>query len=170
MLGFILLMMYAMDKMHYVINSAYSMANCLAAIANESQRHILSVTIAEHKEDRSEAQRRLQYVWYTEIAKRQGHDVRYIRDYYMRRYALTIFYRDDINGSTATIDAIKGVKAKGMIEHYEHIIKGFVKNITTNSFNVSQNKEYLDLVYMHAINQGIQLTVPEDLKYSYEAS
>jgi len=154
-----------MDKQHYVISSPEVMANCLAAIASESQKTVLAVTIAEHKEDRSQAQRRLQYMWYTQIAKDQGHTTKYIRNFYMRKFALQIFYRDDINSSADTLDAIKDLKAKGMSQHYEALLHGFVENITSNSFNVSQNKEYLDSVNLHATNQGIQLRVPEDLRF-----
>ncbi len=157
-----------MDKTVFTISSNEILVNCLSVITREHDNQLIDVTISDHKADRTGAQRRLQYMWYTDIAKSQGHTVEYIRNYYMRKFALMIFYRDDINSSADTLDAIKDLKAKGMNAHYEALIHGFVENITTNSFKVAQNKEYLDSVYMDAVNAGIQLRVPEDLMYAHE--
>ena len=158
-----------MDKMLFTICNNEVLINCLSTITREHEKQLIDVIVSDHKADRTAAQRRLQYMWYTDIAKHQGHTIEYIRDYYMRKFAVNIFYRDDINCSADTLDALKDLKARGMIQHYEALLHGFVKNITTNSFTTSQNREYLDSVFMHASDNGIALRVPDDLKYAYEA-
>lgn len=157
-----------MDK--FILNSDSVRANCIAFLSQIPSDGSKEVTINDVKEKRSQGQRRLQWMWYTDIAKEQGYQPEFIRDYYMRKFAVRIFYRDDINGSADTLDAIRDLKARGMNEHYEALIHGFVKNISSNSFSVKQNKEYLDLVYHDAIEKGLVLKVPEDLKYAHETT
>ena len=84
----------------------------------------------------------------------------------MYKFAVPIFYRDNIevNGvySADTIDAIRQVKAAGLGQNYEQLMRAFVSGITSNSFTVAQNTEYLKAVDHHAMEQGIVLFVPRD--------
>ncbi len=126
----------------------------------------VTVTISDRKEDRSQAQRRLQWKWITQIADFVGEDKSSIRNRLVYRHAVPIFYRDNIviNGvySADTIDAIRMLKAQGMIEQYQQLMRGFVSSISTNSFTVKQNTEYLEAIFNEATEQSIELFVPRD--------
>lgn len=125
------------------------------------------VLIREAKSGRSSKQRRLQWKWYSEIGSSWGWETKEVRDYYMKKYAINIFYRDDINGSANSIDVIRDLKAEGMKMHYNEMVNCFVKNITSNSFNVKQNHEYLEQIDRHASQQGMRLTIPGEMQSIY---
>ena len=159
---------------HLDIDAPEITNNCFAEIRSQlGGGNELTVAISNAKESRSQAQRRLQYAWYTQISNEQGEAVSVIRNRLMNKFAVPIFYRDniEINGvySADTIDAIRLLKANGMIQQYQQLMRGFVSSITSNSFTVKQNAEYLKHVDHWANDQGITLFVPggfEAAKYN----
>lgn len=142
--------------------------NCIAFIRSElSSDKPLRVVITEKEQSRSQAQRQLQWSWYTQWANFSGDDKQVIRNRLMYRFGIPIFYRDNIviNGiySADTIDVIRDLKAKGLNMQYQQLIMQFVANISSNSFTVKQNTEYLESVFNFANEQGVSLFVPGDL-------
>lgn len=141
--------------------------NCFSIIRSAmAEDRSLTVMISDKREARSQAQRRLQWAWYTQIANFVGEDKNRVRNMSMNRHAIPIFYRDNIiiNGiySADTIDAIRQLKVNGMIEHYHQLMRGFVSNISSNSFSVKQNTEYLQAIFNECCDQAIDLYVPRD--------
>ena len=124
----------------------------------------LEVIIQVVNEKRRQKQRRLQYMWYTEISKSWGWSVKRVRNYYMEIYAVPMFYRDNINDSADTIDCIKNLKHQGMQMEYEQMKKHFIESITSSSFSVKQNSEYLTQIEGHAYSKGVHLTIPNDMQ------
>lgn len=157
-----------MPETYYLTDNAPQITtNCIAAIRSGlADGGAIRVTITDKKEDRSQAQRRLQWKWYTQIANELGESKETIRNRMMYKFGVPIFYRDNIevNGvySADTIDAIKQLKASGMNQHYEQLMRAFVSGITSNSFSVKQNSEYLNLVDQDATEKGVALFIPED--------
>lgn len=141
-------------------------SDCIAFIRESLADGCLRVTITDKKEDRSQAQRRLQWKWYTQIANELGECKTVLRNRMMYKYGVPIFYRDNIlvNGvySADTIDAIRQLKINGMNQHYEQLMRAFVSGISSNSFSVKQNSEYLKLVDQDATEKGIALFIPDD--------
>ena len=152
---------------HLHQSNAQPVANCFDLIRSElAEGKKLVVTIKDANEKRSQAQRRLQWMWYGQAGQQVGMKDSEIRDQMMRRFGVPIFYRDDINGTSNTIDVIRHLKAIGMRVEYEEMRDNFVKLITSNSFNVKQNNEYLNNIYHFWREQNIFLSVPEDLKHA----
>lgn len=157
-----------MSETYYLsLDNPQVTTNCIAFIREGlASGDGLRVTVSNKKEERSQAQRRLQWKWYTQIAVELGEDNSVIRNRMMYKFGVPIFYRDNIevNGvySADTIDAIRQVKACGMIPHYEQLMRDFVARITSNSFSVKQNTEYLKAVDQWAIEKNIRLFVPAD--------
>jgi len=126
------------------------------------------VVIRKSKKDRSNLQRRLQWKWYCEIAKAWGWEPKAVRDHYMKKFAIAIFYRDDINDSANSIDVINSLKSLGMRGEYDQLVKCFVENITSNSFKVGQNHEYMEQIDRDATQKGVGLTIPGEFKNVYK--
>jgi len=151
--------------MRFVLNSDSVVENCCNWIAdNYSDECDLEVIIQSIDEKRSGKQRRLQYMWYTQIAKEWGWSVKRVRNFYMEKYAVVMFYRDNINDAANTVDCIKSLKDQALLGQYKQLKLHFVESITTSSFSVKQNSEYLNQVERHAISKGVGLLIPDDLK------
>lgn len=155
----------------FIIISESVLKACISEITLDPDNPQV-VTIKPHKESRSSAQRRLMWMWYTEIGKQQGETKETIRNRLMYRYGVGIFYLFDIhtNGvsSVETIDSIKKLKILGLNHEYQQMMKSFVAVVSSNSFDVKQNKMYLDFIQQYAIENGLGLTFPDDLKYALE--
>ena len=151
--------------MKYIIHDEQILTN---AVVDITQRFysgdLFEVNVSDHKENRSSAQRRLQWAWYTQEAKHCGEDKNDIRNRHMYRHGLPIFYRDNINDCVEAIDTIKNLKAIGMVDEYRIMIKTFVVNITSSSFKVAQNHEYLNAVFYDCAHRGVHLFVPDELQ------
>ncbi len=132
---------------------------------NNSDKQML-IVVEPKKQSRSDAQRKLVNAWYDQWAKFTGESRQIERNRIMYKCGLDIFRRDDIeiNGvkSADTIDCIELIKSKGMIMEYNHMIMDFCSKITSSSFNVKQNAEYIDNIYRYAMSKGIPLFIPND--------
>ena len=133
----------------------------------DREKYVL--TIEEAGDARTAAQRRWQWKVYTEIGRYYGEHKEVIRKRMMVKFAVNIFYRDDINGSTRTLDAIKAVKAAGMGDQYWILIEQFVASITSNSFSPKQNSEYMECIVNHCAHEGVPITIPDQGLMAYEA-
>ena len=132
---------------------------------NNSDKQML-IVVEPKKQSRSAAQRKLVNAWYDQWAKFTGESREIERNRIMYKCGLDIFRRDDIeiNGvkSSDTINCIELIKSKGMIMEYNHMIMDFCSKITSSSFNVKQNAEYIDNVYRYAMNKRVPLYIPND--------
>ncbi len=144
--------------------------NAINALLDCPADNSMEVIIQEVKKDRSAAQRRLGHMWHGEVAKQTGSTHDATRNRIMYKLAVPIFYRDDIvvNGihSANTIDVIRHLKTQGLGMEYEQCMMSFVAGITTNSFSVKQNAEFLTNYENLAIVEGWALSVPDELRYA----
>ncbi len=132
---------------------------------NNSGEQIM-ITAKPKKQSRSDAQRRLVNAWYDQWSVFTGEARSIERNRIMYKCGLDIFYRDniEINGvySADTIDCIKLLKAKGFIAEYTHMIMDFCSKITSSSFTVKQNAEYIENIWRLALERNIPLYIPSD--------
>ena len=157
--------------MTYTITSDKVRANCIAEISCLPVDSTMEVIIREAKKDRSQGQRRLGHTWHGQTAKQRGVSQQAQRNYIMRVLAVPIFYRDNIevNGvySADSIDVIRKLKTLGMTMEYEQMVDNFAANITTNSFSVKQNAEFLTNYQNLAVQEGWALSIPDELRGCY---
>jgi len=158
--------------MHYLLANETVRGNAIKYILEADMDSKTEIIVQEVKQDRSQAQRRLGHMWHGEVAKQTGHTHDQIRNRIMLKLAVPIFYRDriQVNGvySSDTIDVIRNLKTQGMQMEYQQCMKSFVAGITTNSFTVKQNKEFLDSYQNLAISEGWGLTVPDELRFALD--
>ena len=141
--------------------------NCFAEIRSQLGSGLnISVTIAEKKQSRSDAQRKLVNAWYDQWAAWTGEDRTRQRNQLMYKCGVRIFYRDNIciNGaySADTLDCISKLKHAGMIAEYNQLMLEFSAKVTSSQFSVKQNKEYLDEIWKLSIDQGVNLHIPSE--------
>lgn len=141
--------------------------NCFSLIRTDLiNEKILTITISDRREIRSQAQRRLMWSWYTQIATFTGAHKDEIRNEMMKRFAIPIFYRDQIvvNGvnSADTIDTIRDLKSHGLHNFHSQLATSFVACISSNNFNVKQNTEYLDDIFKFSLDQECYLYIPRE--------
>ena len=155
----------------YRIASDRVRAGCIAEISCLPVDSTMEVTIKEAKKDRSQAQRRLGHMWHGEVSKQRGESHDQTRNLVMLKLAVPIFYRDNIcvNGvySADTLDIINQLKLVGSLQQYHQLMRGFVSGITTGSFSVKQNAEFLTNYENLAIQEGWALSIPDDLRGCY---
>ena len=157
--------------MRFAIVNEQTKINALTELAKINYDDEKEVIIQEVKKDRSQAQRRLTHMWHGEVAKQTGNSHDTIRNRVMLKLAVPIFYRDNIEvngvGCSETIEAIRNLKTQGLEAEYIKMMQSFVSLITTNSFTVKQNKEFLDNYNDLAISEGWSLSVPDELRYAF---
>lgn len=126
----------------------------------------LVITVKKEAESRKDSQRQLGNIWYKDAAKSIGEDREIVRNRFFYLFAVPIFYRDQIivNGvnSFDTLTAIYELKERGMAHECKILIRSFIANSTTNSFNVKQNAEYLTSIWNYCLNNNIHLSLPGD--------
>jgi len=157
------------DTFHLTIVTPEETNSLFSLIRSDlDQEKRLTVTVSDKSESRSSAQRRLMWAWYVQIANFTGVHSAVIRNEMMRRFGVPIFHRDQIqiNGISATIaiDSIRDLKTEGLYRHYNAMSEMYVSAITSNSFNVKQNAEYLTDVFNFAASEGIRLFIPKNCK------
>lgn len=141
--------------------------NCFAEIRSHLGSGLdISVKITEKSQSRSAAQRKLVNIWYTQWATWAGEDRTRQRNVIMYKCGVSIFYRDNIciNGaySADSLDCISKLKQLGMITEYNQLMLEFAAKVTSSSFTVKQNAEYLDNIWRLSVDSGVQLHVPSD--------
>lgn len=149
------------------VTTVDELSACLNAIEclemGEGEQY--QVTIKSATKSRSARQRRLQHMIHGDIAKHYGYQQHQVRNMMMKKFAIPIFYEDDINDSRATIDAIYAVKAiPGMYPYYQELIRDFARKITSNSFNTKQNAQYINQLEYWANERRIPIRIPDDMR------
>ena len=119
------------------------------------------VVIREHIKSRSDAQRRLQWLWNTEIGNYLGLSKNEAHYNMKEAYAVPIFTRDD-KGYLQMVNAVKNVRRKGLNADADTLKRKIVELTSTTDFNIKQMSEYLHDMEMHAASIGCPLTFPED--------
>jgi hypothetical protein len=124
----------------------------------------MSVTIQRHENSRTDAQRRLIWLWNSQIGDSLGWTKDEVHSYMKEHLSIPIFTRDN-PGFSLMIDSVKQVKASGQLREYLNIKAEVIKLISTNDYNVRQGAEHLTDMERFATDKGIRLTHPEDIYY-----
>jgi hypothetical protein len=120
------------------------------------------VKIEEFSENKSAAQRRLQWLWNTEIGNYMGMGKEEVHDMLKEKFAVPILVRDD-QGYAEMVEAVKQVRRAGMNKEADHLKKEIIRLTSTERFSVKQTTEYLSQVERYAAEIGATLTFPEDI-------
>lgn len=138
-----------MEKQVFVcINGGIKKKAIEAVTAIEGAEPLMVVTIDEHKETRSGAQRRLQWRWYTEMSK----------------------FLEGCKGKTFSPKAIHAFLAE-LYQPQESLEgpdgKWITRTKSTVDNNVKEMHQYLEKIEMYCANEwGCILTIPPDLRYA----
>lgn len=120
------------------------------------------VIIQEYSENRSAKQRRLQWLWNTEIGNHMGLSKDEVHYMMKEKFAVPIFIRDD-EGYAEMVESVKAVRKAGMNKEADRIKRIIVENTSTEDFTVKQCTEYLKDMEHYASEIGATITFPEDL-------
>jgi len=136
--------------------------NALHIIQHLPYDEVHEVIIQLHKESLSSRQRRLYWLWLTEIANDRGETKEDMHTNYKGKFLTRIFYRDKATYA-AMCDAIKKVRTREGMETEYNALKQEVTRLTSiTDANVDQMREYLTEIDQDATMAGVTLTRPED--------
>lgn len=129
----------------------------------------LVVTVSDKQESRTSAQNRLYWMWLTQRASHFGTTKDYEHLWCKEEFLATIYNRDNpIDRETfATIKEVKKQWGEDSPQ-YQRIKKGVIDLLSTTKATTKQMTEYLSDIYACSFEQGVKLTVPEDLKWAAE--
>ncbi len=120
----------------------------------------VEVLIKELKLDRSLEQNALYWKWLSVIAAETGHSKEEMAEIYKGKFLIAIFARDDPEYAEMA-HAIKQVKQQSP-KDYQAIRTQVIKMTSTTKCNVTQMREYLNLIDRHAGTElNIRLPLPE---------
>ena len=118
------------------------------------------VDAKKYKKDRSAAQRRLQFLWYTALGKHTGEGKIYTANYCKWHFGCPIVAENDEQFNAFychMIDNYTYEQCVGAMEYVQVTSKGLM--------DTKQNAEYLNQIDAYGIERGIQLPQPIELYY-----
>jgi hypothetical protein len=124
----------------------------------------LSVTIQKHENSRTDAQRRLIWLWNSQIGDSLGWTKDEVHFFMKEKFSIPIFTRDN-PGFSLMIDSVKQIKISGQLREYINIKAEVIKLVSTNDYNIRQGAEHLTDMERFAADKSITLTHPEDIYY-----
>lgn len=113
------------------------------------------LTAQPYKPKRSNAQLRLSFMWYAELAKQSGNGKDHERNFSKWTYGCPILVESDAQFSAYYENLINKFDYEQCVASMEYIS-------ITSMFNVHQFTEYLKHIELYAAEQGYQLTKPVD--------
>ena len=122
----------------------------------------LEVSVCEYKPNRSAAQRRLQWLWNTQLGNHLGLTKDEIHLMIKEKFAVPIFTRDD-QGYAEMVESVKAVRRAGMNRDADALKREIVKRTSTEDFSVAQAAEYLTEMERFAAEKGAAITYPADV-------
>lgn len=147
----------------FILRSTHDMIACLNLIEEHGITDPpIEVVVSEYKADRTAAQRRLQWLWNTQIGKHMGHGKNEIHLMMKELFAVPIFTRDD-QGYAEMVSAVKAVRRAGMNAEADHMKREIVRLTSTEDFNTKQCAEYLTDMEHFAAEKGAEITFPADI-------
>lgn len=149
-------------KHSLTITSAAVAARACAIIQGLPMDEVHEVVIRPWKQDRSEAQNRLLWVFLTTIGNELGETKDAMHERYKERFLVPIFERDDAEYA-AMIEAVRQVHRAGMKAEAKAMKKQIISLTSTTRANVAQMAEYLNDIERDAESMAIRLQHPEDI-------
>lgn len=152
--------------MNWTITDKQSLTRCLYWLEEFAIAHAPLVVTAEHREEnRSAKQRRLQWLWNTEIGNFMGHGKDEIHLMMKERFAVPIFTRDD-QQYAEMVESVKAVRRAGMNREADALKREIIKRTSTEDFSVKQCAEYLTEIERFSVDIGATITFPDDLYHA----
>jgi hypothetical protein len=118
------------------------------------------VVIRKAAEDITARQRRLYWLWQTEIAKCNGTDSEWEHREYKKKYLITIYRRDDPDFESM-LQAINNVLKEGHRTDFQRLKEYVLEKTSIMDASKEQMSEYLKLIQVDATMAGVRLTDPE---------
>ena len=151
--------------MKYVIKNRQYLQACLQnageAAADASDSKPYELIIQPIKTDRSAAQNRLSFMWYSQLGKQTGHGKEHERNHCKWNYGYPILMaREDVDPVIVKIYRIL------MRQPYEDRVDAMDMVDVTSLFKVKEFAEYLNSIERYAAQAGVALTHPEDLYWA----
>ena len=127
----------------------------------------LVVRIDQKQETLSSAQRRLYWLWMTEYGRQRGLDKEEASAFFKYKYLSIIYNRDNVGEYPETFKVMRDLKKSGASE-YEPL-RQFVSNrMSITEATTKQMAEFLTDIEVWCLKDGVKLTCPDDLKWSYQ--
>lgn len=120
------------------------------------------VAVRPHVKDRSAAQRRLQWLWNTEVGNHLGSSKDKTHYDFKEKFAVPMFTRDD-KEYAQMVESIKAVRKTGQNKIADDLKKWIIEHTSTTKFNKTQMSEYLTDIENFALEIGAPITFPEDM-------
>ncbi|WP_201595350.1 recombination protein NinB [Psychrobacter vallis] len=151
--------------LYFRLTSDEVRANCVKALftAQSEGNDLLEVIIQPAKNKRSHAQNRLYWGWVHEWLKALSWEDDYTHHFFKYKFLIMIFYQADAKYA-GMCDAVKVLKSIDR-QSYDQIAAHVIRQTSTTDASTAQMTEYLDKIYRYCYEQGVLLTVPDELKF-----
>lgn len=153
-----------MMKQVFRIISESVMKHCFTEIVKQYESgQVCSVVITDKNETRTNAQNRLYWLWLKQIKDKTGQDDDDLHVMFKRLFLAKIYARDD--GEMAQLfESLNTLKRQPNYE--QQVALPFAKRfLTTTMATTAQFSEYLNEIEVWAFKNGMDLSVPDDLKW-----
>lgn len=127
-------------------------------LEKRKENDIVEFKYISNSERRTLAQNRLLWLWYREIDEFCGGSCDWAHNYCKLHFGVPILRRDSEEFRAVYDKYIKGLS-------YEDKMSAIALINVTSALTKSQASEYTDMVYKHWTEEGVMLTLPEDMQF-----
>lgn len=149
--------MEKLKSREYTITSPSDRIEVLKVIEELPEDERWTVKVSKFDDSRSGGQRRLNWLWNTEIGNYYGWSPERVHEYFKERYLINIKKRDD--NFLALVRAINLIDRDS--EEYEKAARAIAREITTTNLKWRENSEFLTRIKNFALHEGIPITIPK---------
>lgn len=132
------------------------LSNLMIWIASRDVEKTWRVVVGEDKESRSDKQNRLQWLWHTVWAEKNGYTKEYAYNRFKYKYVLPIMLRDEENTQLQRL--------WGLVRDDKEAVAALVRVIHTSDLDTAQMAEALTEYDRDTAAHGLVFPDPEDLK------
>ncbi|MFK5948814.1 MAG: hypothetical protein QM500_08620 [Methylococcales bacterium] len=142
-----------------IIANEFHRSKAIELIKSWSLKSPMELVGQIYTPDRSKAQNRLSFKWYSELAKQSGNGIDHERNTLKFKYGCEVLMKNDKN------EAFRGFYNK-LIETYiyEDCVSSMAFISVTSLMNVSEFTEYLRHIETYALGLGFHLSKPDEYK------
>ena len=138
----------------FILRSVENVRHCFDVIKSIYQGGLYSVTVTKYRKNRTLAQNRLYHMWLNAMQDDTGHTHDELHDKLRLQFLGTVRRK-----VISFYDPTKG----GFVEETE-----LIELVSTTSLDTKQFTEYLEKIELVAVELGIILPYPDDIKYAME--
>jgi hypothetical protein len=146
-----------MKSQELTIDSPADRIEVLKAIEELPEEEKWTVKISPFDDNRSGGQRRLNWLWNTEIGSYYGYTPEEMHEYFKKRYLINIKAKDD--DFLAIVRAVNTYDPES--EEYQKAATALAREITTTNLRWKPMSEFLSRIKQFALHEGIPITIPK---------